>query len=260
VAIRTRITASIRRMPKPLQGQEQQHVERRDDDGGQQREPRKEQVERDRAAQDLGKVAGGDRDLAAQVVRPARPGGKEVAAALGQVLPRAMPRRAATTWRKIAIRLESPTTQSSVYLNWAPACRSVAQFPGPCSRRSRGAPAPRRRDTGARAAPAGRHDHAAVEALEREAPVAGGGHLGRRRRLIARIYDCDYRNTVFESSKTKYICFQNTSSLPSPHADEHGRELPEGHPRPLRRRRTLSFRPGRSRRRWGSRLGRSRPW
>ena len=40
------------------------------------------------------------------------------------------PNRAEITCMKIAIRLASPTTHKSPYLNWAPPCRSVPQLPG----------------------------------------------------------------------------------------------------------------------------------
>ena len=45
-------------------------------------------------------------------------------------LPVTTPSRAEITCMKIAIRLARPTTQSSPYLNCAPACRSVPQLPG----------------------------------------------------------------------------------------------------------------------------------
>ena len=55
-----------------LQRQQQQHVEAGDDHRPQQRDV-EEQIERDRAAQHFGQVAGADGDFAQQPVGPARP-------------------------------------------------------------------------------------------------------------------------------------------------------------------------------------------
>ena len=71
--------------PEPLQGQQQQHVQARDDDRPQQRNM-EQQVEGDGAAQHLGQVAGADGHFAHQPVGPAGPAGIPVAAALGEVL------------------------------------------------------------------------------------------------------------------------------------------------------------------------------
>ena len=69
---------------KPLQGQQQQHVEAGDDDRPEQRDV-EQQIERDGAAQHFGQVAGADRHFAHQPVGPTGPAGIPVAAALREV-------------------------------------------------------------------------------------------------------------------------------------------------------------------------------
>ena len=71
--------------PGPLEGQQQQHIEPGDDDRPEERNV-KHEVNRHRAAQHFGQVAGSDGDLAKKPVGPAGPTGIPVTAALGQIL------------------------------------------------------------------------------------------------------------------------------------------------------------------------------
>ena len=68
-----------------LQGQEQEHVQARDDDRPEQRDM-EQQVEGHGAAEHLGQVAGADGHLAQQPVGPAGPARIPVAATLGEIL------------------------------------------------------------------------------------------------------------------------------------------------------------------------------
>ena len=85
VAISRTTTASMVRIPKLLQGQQQQHVQAGDDDRPEQRDM-EQQVEGHRTSQHLRQIAGADGHLAHQPVGPARPPRIPVAAALRQIL------------------------------------------------------------------------------------------------------------------------------------------------------------------------------
>ena len=69
-----------------LKRQQQQHVQRRDDHGPEERDGREEKVDGDGAAQHFGQVARHDGDLRPDPVGPARPGGVEIARGLRQIL------------------------------------------------------------------------------------------------------------------------------------------------------------------------------
>ena len=68
-----------------LKREQHQHVQRCDDDSPQERDA-EEELDGDSAAEHLGQVAGRNGDLGAEPVGDARPGWKEVAAGLGEVL------------------------------------------------------------------------------------------------------------------------------------------------------------------------------
>ena len=80
---------------EPLHTKQHEHVESRDHDGPRQGNV-KQQIESDRTAQNLGQIAGRDRQFAEQPVGQSRPGRIMVAASLGKVLSHhdAEPRRA----------------------------------------------------------------------------------------------------------------------------------------------------------------------
>ena len=87
VVISSRTTASMVRIPKSLQSQQQKHVEPGNNDGPEQRDV-EQQIESDGAAEHFGQIAGPNSHLAHQPVGPARPCGIPVAAALGEVFAR----------------------------------------------------------------------------------------------------------------------------------------------------------------------------
>ena len=96
-----------------LQEQDDQHVERGEADAPDERQA-EEQVERDRRAEHLGEVAGGDGDLAED---PQDDGDRPrvvVAAGLREVAAGGDAERAASACSRIAIRFESRMTLSSV--------------------------------------------------------------------------------------------------------------------------------------------------
>ena len=120
VATSTTTIASIRRMPKPLQRQQQQHVEGGDDDRPEQRNV-EEQVDGHGAAQHLGQIAGRrspSRTAASWASASSR---VPVAAACARSLPVTTPSRAEITCMKMAIRLASADHPQQPVLELRPA-------------------------------------------------------------------------------------------------------------------------------------------
>ena len=100
--------------PEPLQAQQQQHIQARNDDGPKQRDV-KQQIERHGAAEHFGQIARADRQFAQQPVGPARPGGYQSRQHCARSLPVTTPSRAEITCMKIAIRLASrPPTAARI--------------------------------------------------------------------------------------------------------------------------------------------------